>query len=112
MKVVYIAGPITGVVHLNRPAFEKLHAMLSREGVIVLNPLDLPSGLSEFAYMDICLAMVRHCDAVVMLDGWLSSKGARAEHALAEKLGKQILCEQNCVFEIRRHREQAANVSA
>lgn len=112
MKVCYIAGPITGVVHLNRPAFDRMQAILIREGVIALNPLDLPSGLSEFAYMDICLAMVRHADAVVMLNGWESSKGARAEHALAEKLGKAILFEPDCVFQIRRHREQAENVSA
>lgn len=112
MNVIYIAGPITGVAHLNRPAFDRMQAILIREGVIALNPMDLPSGLSEFAYMDICLAMVRHCDAVVMLDGWLSSKGARAEHALAEKLGKAILNESDCVFEIRRHREQVENVRA
>lgn len=110
MHVFYIAGPITGVAKLNRPAFERVSATLAREGVIVLNPLDLPSGLPEFAYMDICLAMVRHCDAVVMLDGWLTSKGARAEHALAEKLGKLVLSEHDCVFAIRQHREQAANV--
>ncbi len=112
MQVIYIAGPITGVTHLNRPAFDRMHAILIREGVIALNPMDLPSGLSEFAYMDICLAMVRHCDAVVMLNGWESSKGARAEHALAEKLGKAILHEPDCVIHIRRHREQAANISA
>lgn len=110
MNVFYIAGPITGVAHLNRPAFDKMQAILIREGVIALNPLDLPSGLPEFAYMDICLAMVRHCDAVVMLDGWLTSKGARAEHALAEKLGKRILSESDCVFEIRRHRERGENI--
>jgi len=112
MKVIYIAGPITGVASLNRPAFDRMHASLIREGVIALNPMDLPSGLSEFAYMDICLAMVRHCDAVVMLDGWQESKGARAEHALAEKLGKSILHEPTCVFAIRRHRERAENASA
>jgi hypothetical protein len=112
MQVCYIAGPITGVAKLNRPAFERMSATLNRESVIVLNPMDLPSGLSEFAYMDICLAMVRHCDAVVALDGWQVSKGARAEIALAEKLGKAVLFEPDCVFAIRQHREQAANVSA
>lgn len=111
MKIVYIAGPITGVANFNRPAFDKMQAILIREGMIVLNPTDLPIGLSEFAYMDICLAMIRHCDAVVMLNGWEKSLGAKAEISLAAKLGKAVLWESDCVFAIRQHREQAANVS-
>lgn len=47
----------------------------------------LPNGLTQAEYMDICLAMVRSVDAVYLLKGWEGSAGARAEYALAEKLG-------------------------
>ena len=43
--------------------------------------------------MDICLAMVRSADAIYLLNQWEESVGARAEHALAEKLGLTVIYE-------------------
>ncbi|MEJ8918077.1 DUF4406 domain-containing protein [Escherichia coli] len=63
------------------------------EGHIVLNPAVLPGGLCQSEYMDICLAMVRSADAIYLLKGWDVSAGARAEHALAEKLGLTVIYE-------------------
>ena len=40
--------------------------------------------------MDICFAMLRCADGIFLLDGWQQSAGARAERALAEKLGLDI----------------------
>ena len=41
--------------------------------------------------MAICIEMVKMADQLVMLPGWERSAGARAEHALAIKLGKAII---------------------
>ncbi|EEO4650490.1 DUF4406 domain-containing protein, partial [Salmonella enterica subsp. enterica] len=66
---------------------------LMAEGHIVLNPAVLPGGLCQSEYMDICLAMVRSADAIYLLNRWEESIGARAEHALAEKLGLTVIYE-------------------
>ncbi len=88
---VYIAGPMTGYENFNREAFHKAEEELKREGHTVLNPAVLPDGLTQPHYMDICMAMIRCVDAIYMLNGWQRSAGAKAELALAEKLGHPAL---------------------
>jgi hypothetical protein len=36
------------------------------------------------------LELLRRCDAVLMVEGWQDSRGARGEHAEAKRLGKPI----------------------
>lgn len=88
---VFISGPMTGHAGFNRAAFDAAERMLKSQGHVVLNPAVLTDGLTQAQYMDICLAMVRCADAIFMLQGWEASAGARAECALAEKLGHRIL---------------------
>lgn len=88
---IYIAGPMSGLVEFNRPAFMFTAAKLTGRGHTALNPAILPDGLSQAEYMDICLAMLRCADAIFMLRGWEKSAGARAENALAEKLEMEII---------------------
>lgn len=87
MRVIYIAGPISSVPDHAKP-FNEAAAKLRQLGWQVLNPVELPKGWSEHAYMDVCLAYVRHCDAVLMLPGWEDSDGATCERALAIKCAK------------------------
>lgn len=89
-KVIYIAGPITGVEDY-KVRFASAEAQLEAQGHIVLNPARLPEGMAYEAYMPICLAMVQAADMVVMLPGWGDSKGAIAEYACAHALGKEML---------------------
>jgi hypothetical protein len=91
---IYIAGPMTGFHEFNRPAFHEAAAVLKSDGHIVLNPATLPDGLSQFEYMDICLAMLRCAHAIYLLQGWELSAGARAEQALAEKLNLRRIYEE------------------
>lgn len=89
--VVYIAGPMTGLPDFNRPAFADRVNVLHAIGYeSILSPHILPDGLTQAQYMDICLAMVRCADTVVMLEGWKNSPGAIIEHDLALKSGKRI----------------------
>ena len=90
---IYIAGPMTGYPDYNRAAFNAKASELMAEGHIVLNPAVLPGGLCQSEYMEICLAMVRSADAIYLLNRWEESIGARAEHALAEKLGLTVIYE-------------------
>ena len=95
MSRIYIAGPMTGIEEFNRPAFFSAAQLLAERGHIALNPATLPNGLTQPQYMDICLAMLRCAEVIFMLDGWEQSTGARAEHALAEKLGLRIIINGN-----------------
>ncbi|MFO6427083.1 DUF4406 domain-containing protein [Escherichia coli] len=88
---VYIASPMTGYKNFNREAFHKAEEELKREGHTVLNPAVLPDGLTQPHYMDICMAIetLRGCD--LHAEGWQRSAGAKAELALAEKLGHAVI---------------------
>lgn len=77
-KVIYIAGPITGVPEYYK-AFEAMEDNLSAMGYIPLSPSRLPTGMSNEQYMRICFAMIDAADAVIFLRGWENSEGARLE---------------------------------
>lgn len=88
---IYIAGPMSGLPEFNRPAFFKAAAEISACGHCVLNPAILPDGLTQHECMDICQAMVRGADAIFVLSGWETSRGAVAEICQARKLGYLII---------------------
>ena len=88
---VYIAGPMTGLPHFNRPAFLQAALNLSFEKHVPLNPAILPDGLTEADYMAVGITMLQRADAIFLLTGWQFSAGARAEHALALKLGLEVI---------------------
>lgn len=111
---IYIAGKMRGIKHYNFPAFDTAHKLLEQQGWDVVNPaeLDRNHGFDPYALphdhdwstiptdgfsFDDCvsrdIAAVRECDAIYLLRGWRDSVGARAEKALAEWLGKQIVYE-------------------
>lgn len=83
-KIVYIAGPMSGLPEYNRTAFntEALHQQH--------NPATLPDGLTQQQYMVICIEMVKIADEVIMLPNWVNSQGATAEFHYAMKCGKVI----------------------
>lgn len=101
---LYLAGGMTGYVDYNFPAFFKAAAKLEKQGYEVLNPaqMDLDSGwtLEELKELDVGqfqeflkgavkrdLDAIQTCQAIAMLPGWESSKGAKAELAVAQWLG-------------------------
>ena len=88
---IYIAGPMTGLPHFNRPAFNQAALNLSFDKHVPLNPAILPDGLTEADYMAVGITMLQRADAIFLLTGWQFSAGARAEHALALKLGLEVI---------------------
>ncbi len=91
--IVYIAGAISGDIVANRHRFAaaKHSIMASSANTTVLNPAELPDGLTKTQYMSICLPMVMMSTSLFMLKGWEKSEGAVAEHALAQKLKIEIV---------------------
>lgn len=102
MTTAYICGPMRGYPKLNHDAFFEAEQELIKTGRKVINParMDLELGLDphnsqmdakfieEAAKRDI--NAVFECDEIVALCNWEKSKGARAEVAVAQWLGKPI----------------------
>lgn len=86
-KVVYIAGPITGVENYWE-SFEEAEERVTGLGYIALTPSRLPKGMDNAQYMRICFAMIDSADAVVFLPNLYQSRGATLEHAYCEYTGK------------------------
>lgn len=86
-KVVYIAGPITGVVEYWK-AFEDAEDKLEAAGYVPLSPARLPWNLGDDKAMPICLAMINAADAVCFLPGWGRSVGAQLEMAYCKYTDK------------------------
>ena len=89
---IYIAGPMTGRPQFNYPAFHQAAALLRTAGHVVINPAENPAPTcgSWLGYMRMSVAQVASVDYVVMLPGWVFSKGARIEYLLARLLGLGI----------------------
>lgn len=71
---IYIAGKITGDPKYRdrfRGEAEKLEGL----GHIVLNPAELPEGMSKAEYMRICFAMIDCADTVFLLPGGRTAPG-------------------------------------
>ena len=99
----YIAGPMVGVEEYNFPAFDEATAKFKEQGFEVINPSDIARknayaknvGVSELSIRDYALPdllqLIKKATHIYMLNGWQYSKGAKAEHAVAEWLGLTII---------------------
>lgn len=80
---VYLSGPMTGLPHFNKPAFNQVKKLVALTGATVLSPADLPEGPEWNHQMRKCFRFISDCSHVVMLPGWENSKGALIEHLMA-----------------------------
>jgi nucleoside 2-deoxyribosyltransferase len=105
-KRIYIAGPMTGYPRYNVDAFDASAQHFREKGFEVFNPADMDrdagfdhntvpqmmltqSDKREFMRRD--LMAICRCDAIALLPGWEKSKGVKAELALAEFLGLDVV---------------------
>ena len=83
---LYIAGPMTGIVNFNRPAFRNAQITLEDMGHDVFNP---GNHSQEVRHLDLAVDLHWIClnaEGVVMLLDWGRSSGANAELATAKAL--------------------------
>ena len=109
MSLVYIAGKMRGLPEFGFPAFHQAAAELRSLGHTVFNPAERdekqgfdPAGLTgheDLTVLGFSLRkalgadldwVCRFAEVVALLPGWQSSKGARAEVAVAETLGLDV----------------------
>lgn len=92
MSVVYIAGPMTGLPYNNYPAFDTAADALRAAGHVPVNPArhggrGEAEGWSWTDYMRHSIRDLTMADAIHLLPGWESSRGARLEARIADQLG-------------------------
>ena len=96
MKIVYVAGPFraptTWQVEQNVRRAEEMGLEVARLGAMPLIPHTntrfFDGELPDQFWLDGTMALLRACDAVMLVPGWERSSGARAERkdALARKV--------------------------
>lgn len=110
MTTIYLAGPMRGIRLFNFPAFDAAAHDLRKRGYSVISPADLdrdvgfdplslgnswdwtktPDSFSLADAVDRDLTAVRQADELCLLPDWNNSRGAKAEKALAEWIGKPV----------------------
>ena len=93
-KRIYIAGPMTGHVEHNYPAFGAAAERFRQAGWQVVNPADNFEGrmdLPRETYLRADVALLVDCDAIALLPGWEESLGAKMEYMLARAFGMKVL---------------------
>jgi hypothetical protein len=94
VMVLYLSGPMTFIKDYNYPRFNEVTALLRAQGHTVINPAEYEPDIDNPTHADYLaqdLPMIEQCDIVVLLEGWMSSKGAREEVAHARLHGKEIM---------------------
>lgn len=86
---VYIAGPMTGIENYNFPAFNAMAEKMRAAGWHVENPADhgLVVGAEWGDYLRYDIGCLASCEAIMLLPGWTTSRGARLEVSIAKELG-------------------------
>ena len=78
----YLAGPMTGHVDYNYPAFHQAAAYYRAMGVDIVSPAELHGD--DFSktfdeYLAVDLAAIDTCGTIILLAGWNNSRGAKVE---------------------------------
>ena len=92
VRKIYLSGAISGNPDYKFQFLDQEQRLkrIYGDNVVVLNPSIFPDGLSQHDYMQLSIVMLNIADAVMMLDGWENSHGARVERDYALKCNKYV----------------------
>lgn len=99
---IYVSGQITGLdLEVAKQYFKKASEKINSSGHIAVNPMEILPYHPDYTWHDYMaedLKVLIRCDAILMLDNWTNSKGAKIEHAVAVGLGLQLFYNKNHNF--------------
>jgi len=101
MKVVYVAGPFRAAtaweIEQNVRAAEVVALRVWRAGAVALcphaNSRHYHGDAADELFIEGTLELLRRCDAILLVEGWERSTGARGERVEAERLGLPVFTE-------------------
>lgn len=99
--VWYLAGPMSGLPNFNYDAFEAATQALRKAGYTVISPHEINANIHDLSqpettdqrafYLRRALRGLLDCTGVVVLPGWLYSRGAQLEVSIAEALNMPVV---------------------
>lgn len=98
MRIVYVAGayrhPTPWGIEQNIRKAEAVGLEVAKLGAVPLIPHSMyrfyQHSLPDEFWLEGTLALMRGCDAVMLVEGWEKSTGSRGEKAEAERLGMPV----------------------
>jgi hypothetical protein len=101
---LYVAGPMSGIPHLNHPEFDRITDLLRALGHEVFSPAEKDrewgqdeqaarEGRNSLNMTDVLrwdLQKILECDGIVLLPNWRKSEGARLEVIVAISTGRKV----------------------
>lgn len=99
MKLIYVAGKYRGKTinetYENIQVARQASTELWQKGYAVLCPHTNTSFMDglvpDDTFLQGTMEILRRCDAIYLLPNWKQSEGARAEFALADELGLEVI---------------------
>lgn len=93
----YLAGPMSGIAGHNFKTFDAIAQALRKRGYRVVNPAELtrqlpgqPGDLPYETYVRHDFKHLLDCTDLVLMGGWMKSRGARMELVIAEFLKMRV----------------------
>lgn len=102
VKKVYISGKISGLEYADAiDHFEDAENWISEQDQCPVNPMRLlQHDMLDYAdYLKADIAVLIQCDAIYMLDNYVTSPGARLELSIAKALDLEIVYEAGRPYE-------------
>lgn len=97
IKCVYVAGKYTGTCHerhANINAAWRFGCEVARVGAMPVIPQANTAHMDDLQsvewWYESTMELMRRCDAVLMIPGWMASKGACKERDEAKRLGLPV----------------------
>lgn len=91
---VYISGAVTGKPDFNRAAFYMAEDYIASNGYKPINPLratEYKHSKTWLDYMREDIVLLMSCDAIYMIPGWITSRGAWCERIIAWFLRYKVI---------------------